>query len=319
MRVAGVFVNYRTSELSLKAARVELDELNKLGSAHIFMVDNDSGDGSAERMTAAAADPSWNGQLTVIAAPRNGGYGYGVNVAVREALRMADPPEYIHVMNTDAFPEPGSLEKLLKFIDTHPEAGIVGGIIQNQDGIPQGGAFRFHSVWSELERGACLGVLSKALDRYIVSPPPPTSNIEVDWLAGTSLLVRREVFEAGVFFDEDFFLYFEEVDFARQVWAAGYRAYYVHDAPMTHIGSYSTGLSNHKPLPLYCYDSRHLYFAKHHGRKYAIACDAAWVMGHLIFRLKNLALRRNEPLRPRMLRDFVTTSVKFLRGSSAAA
>ena len=320
MRVAGVFVNYRTSELTLRAAKALLDELRTLGSTHIFIVDNDSGDGSVERLRAGVADPSWGGQATVIAAPRNGGYGYGINLAVREALRHPEPPDYLHVMNTDAFPEPGSIRKMLDFAEQHPDAGLVGSVIQGPDGVPQGAAFRFHSVWSELERGACLGLLSGVLKRYVVSPPVPSSSVEVDWLPGTSMLIRRGVFEAGVFFDEEFFLYYEEVDFARQVWEAGFRAYFVADAPITHIGSYSTGLADmQKPIPLYCYDSRHRYFTKHHGRTYAVACDAAWVLGHMVFRFKNFALRRNEPRRPRLLRDFVITSLKFVRGADTAA
>jgi GT2 family glycosyltransferase len=128
------------------------------------------------------------------------------------------------------------------------------------------------------------------------------------------MLIRRAVFEAGVYFDEGFFLYFEEVDFARELRRAGFRAYYVANAPISHIGSVSTGLGDPKRrLPDYWFDSRHRYFVKHHGQAYAAACDAAWVVGYPLYLLKRALLRRDDPLRPHFMRDFVRASFRNLR------
>jgi GT2 family glycosyltransferase len=258
MRLAAILVNYRTGELTMSAVKALLGELEKVGSFHVFVVDNDSGDGSFELMSRTVRENGWSERVTVLASPRNGGYGYGINFAVRLALSGVDTPEYFYVINTDAVPAPGSLNKLLTFMDGHPEAGLVGSRIDGQDGKAQGAAYRFPSVWSELERSACFGVLSSILRRYIVSIPDPGEDIEVDWLPGTSMLIRRAVFDAGVYFDEDFFLYFEEVDFARELRRAGFRAYYVANAPIIHIGAVSTGIGDLKrPLPEYWFQSRH--------------------------------------------------------------
>jgi GT2 family glycosyltransferase len=152
------------------------------------------------------------------------------------------------------------------------------------------------------------------LRRHIVAMPAPPEDVEVDWLPGTSMMIRREVFDAGVYFDEEFFLYFEEVDFAREMRRAGFRAYYVADAPIIHIGSVSTGVGDlSRPLPGYWFESRHRYFTKHHGRGYAAACDAAWVLGHQAFLIKQTLLGRSRATRPNLFRDFVRASLRQLR------
>lgn len=315
MRLAAVLINYRTASLTMRAVEALLKELETLGcSFHVFVVDNDSGDGSFESMCQTARERGLGERVSVLASPRNGGYGYGINFAVRTALALPDAPEHFYVINTDAFPTPGALNKLLSFMDRHPDAGMVGSRIDGEDGQPQGAVFRFPSVFSELERGARLGLLSGLLRRYIVAIPDPGRDTPVDWLAGTSLLIRRAVFDAGIYFDESFFLYFEEIDFARELLAAGFRSYYVADAPIVHIGSASTGVGDmNRPLPTYWFDSRHRYFLKHHGRAYTAACDVAWLLGHQTFLIKQMLLRRPPTIRPRLLRDFLAASLRQLR------
>jgi N-acetylglucosaminyl-diphospho-decaprenol L-rhamnosyltransferase len=314
MRLAAVLINYRTGELTMRAVEALLKELETIGSFHVYVVDNDSRDGSYETMCQTVRDRDLGDRVSVLASPRNGGYGFGINFAVRIALSRPDPPEHVYIINTDAFPTPGSLAKLLRFMDGHPDAGMVGSRIDGEDGQTQGAAFRFPTVWSELERGARLGLLSGLLRRYIVSMPDPKQDTEVDWLAGTSLLIRRAVFDAGVYFDEKFFLYFEEVDFARELSRAGFRAHNVADAPIIHIGSVSTGVGDmSRPLPKYWFESRHRYFLKHHGRGYTAACDAAWLLGHQAFLVKQTLLGRSRIIRPRLLRDFLRASLRQLR------
>ena len=314
MRVAAVLINYRTGELTMRAVEALLKELEGLGSYHVFVVDNDSRDGSFELMSETVRQQNLGDRVSVVASPRNGGYGYGINFAVRMALKRPDLPDYFYVINTDAFPTPGSLEKLLRFMDSHPDAGMVGSRIDGEDGQPQGAAFRFPTVWSELERGARFGVLSELLRRYVVSIPDPERDTEVDWLAGTSLMIRRAVFEAGLFFDEKFLLSFEEVDFAREMLRAGFRSYYVADAPIIHIGSVSTGVADmNRRLPAYWFESRHRYFLKHHGPGYTAACDAAWLLGHQAFLIKQTLLRRPRLIRPHLLRDFLRASLRQFR------
>ncbi|HEY8942890.1 MAG TPA: glycosyltransferase family 2 protein, partial [Polyangiaceae bacterium] len=155
-------------------------------------------------------------------------------------------------------------------------------------------------------------VLRRLLARWVAAGELPTSTAPVDWVPGTSMMIRRTTFDRIGFFDEQFFLYFEEIDYCYRAKQAGIEVYYVHDAPVTHLGSVSTGLEDAaKRYPRYWYESRHRYFLKHHGLGYAALCDAAWLAGTAIRRLKH-RVKPGKPERPRALEDFVTASLLHL-------
>jgi hypothetical protein len=313
MKLAGVLVNYRTAEMTARAADALLAELAGLGTHHVYVVDNASGDGSLDTLRRQAETRGWAERVSVLAAPRNGGYGYGINLAVQQALASADPPDYVYVVNSDAFPDRGSIARLVAFMDEHPEAGIAGSHVHGPDGTSQGAAFRFPTVWSELESTAGVGTLSRLLARHIVSMPAPSEHREIDWIPGTSMLIRRAALERVGLFDEAFFLYYEEIDFCRRLANAGFKCFYVADAPITHIGCVSTGMLDHgRPMPRYWFDSRHRYFLKHHGRAYATTADVAWLTGYAAWKAKNRLLKRSTSDRPRMFRDFLEASLRDL-------
>jgi hypothetical protein len=313
MKLAGILVNYRTAEMTARAADALLPELAAAGSCHVYVVDNDSRDGSLETLQRHAETRGWGERVSILAAPRNGGYGYGINLAVERAFESADPPEYVYVINSDAFADKGSITRLVAFMDAHPDAGIAGSHIHGPDGTSQGAAFRFPSVWSELESTAGIGALSRLLARHIVSVPAPAEHRPIDWVPGTSMLIRSAALRQVGLFDEAFFLYFEETDFCRRLAAAGWHCCYVADAPITHIGCVSTGmLDQQRPMPRYWFDSRHRYFLKHHGRAYTAACDGAWLGGYAVWKVKNGLLKRKVNDRPYMFRDFLKASVRDL-------
>jgi hypothetical protein len=314
MRIAGIVVNYRTPELTIQVVNSLRGEMKTVAPFCIYLVDNASGDNSVSLFKEAASRDDWRDEIVLIEAPRNGGFGYGINQAVRRALALESPPSYFYVLNSDAFADPGSLARMVAFLDSHSEAGLAGSHIRGTDGKTQVAAFRFPSLLSELESSANLGVMTQILRRHVVSLPVPQSDCEVDWISGTSMLIRRSTFEKAGLFDEGFFLYFEEIDFCHSARQAGVKAYFVSDAPITHIGAVSTGIvDTTRRMPGYWFDSRHRYFLKHHGVAYATTCDIARTCGMLICRLKNRVLGRKEEGHHRMLRDFIAASWSNLR------
>jgi N-acetylglucosaminyl-diphospho-decaprenol L-rhamnosyltransferase len=141
----------------------------------------------------------------------------------------------------------------------------------------------------------------------------PRDSCEVDWVSGVSMLFRSEVFSTAGFFDEDFFLYFEEIDLARRVRQFGWKIYFVADVGVGHVGGLSTGFKDEtRSMPRYWFDSRRRYFVKHHGRFYAAACDAAWICGHAILKAKIRLTRRQQTVRPNLGWDFLRYSLANL-------
>ena len=313
MILSAVIVNYRTPDLTGQVVTSLLPELEPLGEFRVYVVDNASGDDSVEKLRARAVADGWGDRVEVVSAPRNGGYGYGINVAVKAARAHVESSDYIFVLNSDAFADAGTPRRMVGYMEAHPEVGLVGGNIRGTDGTAQASAFRFPTLASELNVTAKFGVLSKLLGNPVVALPLPDAPAEVEWISGTCMLIRTAVFEQIGLFDEGFFLYFEEVDFCRRTRAAGWKAVCLPQASVTHLGSVSTGMGdNARPMPRYWFDSRRRYFLKHHGRRYAMLSDVSWASGFFIGELKRRALRRPSWSPPRMFRDFVRHSVSNL-------
>jgi N-acetylglucosaminyl-diphospho-decaprenol L-rhamnosyltransferase len=315
VRVVATVVNYRTPELATKAVTSLLAQLRLLGSHHVYLVDNASGDDSLEHFRRAGERDGWGNSVTVVASEHNGGYGYGINLALRRAQAQAEPPDYLYVLNSDALADEGTLLRLVDFMDGDPRVGIAGSRIHGPDGATQVTAFRFPSVLGELEQAARLGLATRLLHRHRIPMPEPATSCEVDWISGTSMLIRRQVFEKIGPFDEGFFLYFEETDFCRSARQAGWKVCYVAEAPVTHLGSVSTGLADpSRRMPRYWFDSRHRYLLKHHGRAYTALCDGAFVVGSVLWQIKERLLCRDGKDRPHMIQDMLASSVRDLAG-----
>jgi N-acetylglucosaminyl-diphospho-decaprenol L-rhamnosyltransferase len=313
VKTAAVVVNYRTPALTARIVDALLRELEPR-DAKVFLVDNASDDGSLAHFAAQG----WGERVQVIASPRNGGYGYAINLAVQHALAPPGPPEYIYVLNSDAYPDPGTLAQLVRTLEADPRVGIVGSRIHGPDGVTQVSALRFPTVLGELEQTARTRLLTRLLRRHVIAMDEPQASCEVDWVSGTSFLVRRQVFAEVGGFDEGFFLYFEETDFCHQARKLGWQVRYVAGAPVTHLGSVSTGVANlARRMPRYWFESRRRYLRKHHGPAYAAACDGAWLLGQLLWRGKQRLLFRRAPDHPHLLSDFFTASVRGLIDPSA--
>jgi len=316
-RVLTVIVNWRTPDMTLRAAEAALRAMEGIAGG-ITIVDNASGDGSFEALTAHVANAGWTG-VRVLQSGRNGGFGAGNNFGIRAGLSDGARPDYVYVLNSDAFPDAGAVRALLDHLETHPGAGLAGSHIHGPDGDSHLTSFRFPSVASEFEGAARLGVISRLLTDRAVPVPVPDRTRTVDWLAGASLMIRSDVLDRIGLFDETFFLYFEETDLCRRAAKAGFATDYVRDSDVAHIGSVSTGMKDWAEVPGYWFDSRLHYFTKTHGAGYAALATLAHLAGGILHRLRNaLAGRRaNDP--PRFLRTLALHHLRALFRPQRAA
>ncbi|MBN8616125.1 MAG: glycosyltransferase family 2 protein [Deltaproteobacteria bacterium] len=310
MKLQVVVLNFRTAPMTLEAVASAHRAIARIPSARIDVVDNDSGDDSLEVLRRGVLDAGYDPErVRVLASPVNGGFGAGNNVAIRDAMASADPPDFVYILNSDAFPEDDAIDVLLAFLEAHPEAGLAGSAIHGTDGVPHETAFRFPSVWSEIESGLALGVVSKLLaQKKVPIVPMPSETRRVDWLAGASVMIRKKVLEDIGLFDETFFLYFEETDLCRRAHLAGWPTYYVVESKVAHVGSASTGMKKWKRIPGYWLDSRAHYFRKNHGEAYLAATNVAFALTNATFRLRRRLQGKPDPHPPRFYRDFVKYS-----------
>ncbi|MEP2530306.1 glycosyltransferase family 2 protein [Shimia sp.] len=286
-RLLTIILNFRTADMTLQSAQAALREMQGIDGG-IVIVDNDSGDGSFEAIQSELMRPEWPAdRIEVVASGHNGGFGAGNNFGVRHGMAQQDY-DYVYILNSDAFPDPGSIRALMQHLQANPKTGLAGSYIHGPDGDPHLTAFRFPSLWGELEGAARVGVVSKMLEKHIVPLPIPAETTPVDWLAGASMMIRREVLEQIGLFDETFFLYFEETDLCLRAARAGWATDYVRTSEVTHIGSVSTGMKTWTRMPRYWFDSRLYFFRQNHGGLYAGTATLAHLAGGLIWRLRRL-------------------------------
>jgi len=306
-RLLTVILNWRTPEMTLRAVEAALVALQGIDGA-LVVVDNDSGDGSFETLSAAVMANGWDRgpqRVRVLQSGRNGGFGAGNNFGIRAGLPDGARPEYVYILNSDAFPAPEAIRVLLTHLETHPETGFAGSHIHGPDGAPHRTAFRFPSILGEFEQNIRFGPVSKLLARWIVAQPLPVATTRVDWLAGASLMMRQSVLDQVGLFDETFFLYYEETDLCRRAARAGWPTDYVRESRVVHIGSVSTGMKTWRRIPQFWLNSRLHYYVKNHGWLYALGATLAAVLGGALWRFRLLFQRKDRGDPPRYLRDLV--------------
>ena len=305
-----VIVNWRTAAMSLRAAEAAEQAMAGLDGA-VTVVDNDSGDGSFEYLSAAVAERGWS-RVRILQSGRNGGFGAGNNAGIRAGLPDGRRPDFVFLLNSDAFPDRDAIRILRDYLVTHPAVGLAASHVHGLDGVPHRSAFRFPSAMGELESAARIGPISRLLDRHVVAPPLPAAAGPVDWAAGASMMIRRTVLDAIGLFDEGFFLYYEETDLCRRAAAAGWPTHYVPEARVAHVGSESTGAKRWSRTPGYWFDSRWRYFAKHHGRAYAVAATLAHLSGGALWQIRRAVQRSPHADPPGFLRDLAAHAIRSL-------
>jgi N-acetylglucosaminyl-diphospho-decaprenol L-rhamnosyltransferase len=288
--VLTIILNWRTAEMTLRAAEAAVLAMQGVEGA-IVIVDNDSQDGSFEALTAGVQAQGWD--IRVIQSGNNGGFGAGNNVGIRVGLPGGLWPDYVYLLNSDAFPAQGAITALRDHLDTHPGTGLAGSHIHGPDGKAHLSAFRFPSIAGEFEQAARLGPVSRMLRHAIVAPPLPSRSGPVDWVAGASLMMRQAVLDRIGLFDETFFLYFEETELCLRAARAGWQTDYVVESRVAHIGSVSTGMKSRSRIPRFWLDSRLYYYRKTKGTGYAAAATLAHLAGGLIWRARAVVQRRS--------------------------
>jgi N-acetylglucosaminyl-diphospho-decaprenol L-rhamnosyltransferase len=178
-----------------------------------------------------------DGHLHVIRNPRNVGFARAVNQGVAAAGGAR-----ILLLNPDGLPLPGLVPALMSELDARPECAAVGPDVLNPDGSPQGSARGDPNLLSGLfGRSALLTRVFPRLRavrrniRLASDLAPNAASMEVDWVSGACVLLRRSAFERIGGFDERYFLYWEDADLGRRFRQAGFTVRYRPSAKVRHV------------------------------------------------------------------------------------
>jgi N-acetylglucosaminyl-diphospho-decaprenol L-rhamnosyltransferase len=219
----------------------------------VLVLDNASGDGSAaaarERFPAAR----------LIERERPTGKAENDSTLLREAAGR-----YCLLLNEDSEVRPGAAAALIAALEADPRAAAATPQLLDGEGRPYPCAWAFPGVGSALA-GALF------LHRWLTVQSGGERTRRVDWAQSSALLVRREAAAAVDYFDPEFFVYFDECDFAKRLTEAGWHSLYVPSATAVHHNQLSTDLAAGLPRIVEFHRNRDLYMRKHHGRGAALA------------------------------------------------
>ncbi len=215
-------------------------------ATEVLVLDNGSRDGSAE---AAREHPAVD---RTIALSERRGKALNDSALLREA-----GGRYALLLNEDSELLPGATHALHGALAERPDAACAGARLVRPDGVAQASAWRFPSVATALA-GALF------LHRLLTVQSKGRRTREVDWCQSAALLVRRVAAEQVGYLDPDFFVYSDEVDFARRLRDAGWRSVYVPDAVAVHHEQLSTAAVPARRI-VELARNRDLYMRKHHS------------------------------------------------------
>jgi GT2 family glycosyltransferase len=164
---------------------------------------------------------------------KNVGFARANNQAIQ-----AGRGRYVFVTNPDVMVQPGSLERMIRFMDETPDAGIAGCKLVYPDNTLQLSCRTFPTLATFLLRGTPIGSLwprNALLARYLLTGWNHDSVREVDWCLGSCLLVRRRAIDDIGLMDDRYFLYYEDVDWCFRAKRRGWKVYYLSDVHMVHF------------------------------------------------------------------------------------
>jgi GT2 family glycosyltransferase len=247
-QTAAVVLNYRTPDQTYLAVRSLQSSFAIPGE--ILVVDNHSGDGSADSLRS-----SLNG-VRVLESPENLGFAGGCNLGIRAALDSG--ARFVLLMNSDAVLAPDALDYLVQAIEQQPSFGIAAPVLlsrEEPDHVASAGIL--FSLRTGRMRHRAAGRRFAALG----SDPLRT----VDAASGCVMLIRREVFESIGVLDEDYFFSFEDIEFCLRARRAGFETVCVQDARVYHEGGRSIG--RRSPKRVYFATRNHLRLAGETGAR----------------------------------------------------
>jgi N-acetylglucosaminyl-diphospho-decaprenol L-rhamnosyltransferase len=322
MKLLVIILNYRVTHLTIDCLKSIEPETARFPGLKVAVCENGTGGDAEQTLRAAIRDHGWQKWVELTAIHPNRGFTGGNNLIIRNGMASQEPPEYFLLLNADTVVHPGAFNALVRFMDSHPNVGIAGSRLESPDGTPQGSPFRFQSIATELDRGLRLGIVSKLLSPWVSDLPPPAEAREVDWVAGASMIIRRQVIDAIGALDEGLYTYFDDIDYCLNAKRAGWSTWFVPESRIMHLEGMSTGIKGistgmaqktAKRRPDYWFQARRRFFLKNYGALYTAAADAAYLSGFALWRLRRWFQRKPDTDPPHMLSDFFRNSV-FMTG-----
>ena len=237
-----IIINYRTRQLTTDCIK-HIFALN-FKESEIIVIDNASNDGSAEFLREKFGD-----KIKLIANQKNLGFAGGNNQGAAIAKG-----EFLLFLNSDTVVEKNIFQDCLEIFEQDNSVGIVSPRLLTASGENQKSAFgRFPDIFRLITQKTKIDPILDENKKYNT----------VDWVSGCALIIRRDLFERVKGWDDNFFLYYEDVDLCRRISNLGYLSAVANKTAISHLGGQSLKQSLGKRWQYF--RSQDYYFRKHYG------------------------------------------------------
>jgi len=252
MDISFIIVTWNTKDLLQKCLDSIYKTINDI-TFEIIVIDNASEDDTVVMLSGKFP------HITLIMNSRNLGFGAANN----QGLRIMRG-RYALLLNSDTVLTIHAVEELFTFMETHPEAAMACGQLLNANGSKQNSVASFPSLPTLMTNMSMLEYLFPK--RYPSKHYDYEKPIEVDSGIGACLLVLKKAIDEVGMFDERYFFFFEETDWAYQMKKAGWKIFHIPTAFIYHFQGQSIGRNVRSRIEFY--RSRYLFFRKWHSRAY---------------------------------------------------
>jgi GT2 family glycosyltransferase len=259
--VSVIIVSWNVREL-LRACLTSVERYHGALTIETLVIDSASTDGTPAMVRAEFPN------VRLLAQDENIGFVRGNNLGLEQAQGRT-----LFLLNPDTRLHPHALTSLLDVLESDVKIGFVGPQTLNTDGTHQSTRRKFPSLWVGIGEDTLFQPLipARVWQDFRLAALPDDGLYEVDWVQGSALLAKREVFETVGGLDPAFVMFYEEVEWCWRARQAGWRGYYVGQAIITHHGGASTEQASARKHIHYQH-SKIRYFRKTAGR------GAAWLI-----------------------------------------
>lgn len=228
--IAIVLVNYKMKDHFSECFETLFPDIEKSGlQVKVVVVDNHSEDGTIQFLEQNYP------QVKLINQTANFGFGKSQNDGIKSVRA-----KYYFVLNPDTTfsnNEESVIGRLYNFMEKNPKVGMIAPKILYPDGLLQYSCWRFPKSFQPLYQRTKLGKTKKGQEKVLYHHMKDFNHNEtrpVDAVMGSAMFVRKKAIEEVGFFDERFWMYYEDVDWSLRMWEAGWPVYYVHDIVIKH-------------------------------------------------------------------------------------
>lgn len=240
MNFSIIIINYNTFEYTKNCLDSIFKNLSD-GNFEIIVVDNASPDGSGKRLREI-----YQNKVKFILNPKNSGFGAANNLAAKMAQG-----DFLWFLNSDTLINKVDLNEIKNIFVKNEKLGVVSLDLLLENQKRQGYAYGdFLSIRNLLKR---LSNVGKDFGDCI----------SVDWVSGASMIIRKDLFHKLGGFDENFFMYFEDMDLCWRIKKRGYLVWFLKNYSIIHFGGKSS--TDFRKMKRDYYISQDYFFKKHHG------------------------------------------------------